>query len=330
MSILVGVGCNKNNKENSYGVSISAPKMVGSAAEVFSNEDINTLRFSNSLTFLLLNQSVKVDEKGIMPSFSFSSLQLIHYIYSIEDTNYLKSFDTHFAIEDRKALFENITRIDSLIKGIDSSIKAYNSLTELSPKKIAFSQSFAIPLIYEGALNQEKLPFMIDDKEIPIEYFTLTERLGLIDNKDVLGIDIPIGNGNYSLLIIQPKEISIKDFISNFSEKDYKDIVDNLSLQTLRVRFPNLSNSCDYALFLPNIPSEQSPNPTFIQINSEVKILKPTSAELQLMKKDLDSELKASTKTETYLFNKPFLYIIRGKNSNSILLIGGFIGSESR
>jgi tRNA-dihydrouridine synthase C len=43
-------------------------------------------------------------------------------------------------------------------------------------------------------------------------------------------------------------------------------------------------------------------------------------------KTDIDTKLQANSKTEHHHINKPFLYILRGKSSNSILLLGIFTG----
>ena len=67
---VLSVSCNKNNKEIDYGVSITAPKMIGTSAELFSEENISTLGKSNTLNFLILNNSFASSDSIYNLSFS--------------------------------------------------------------------------------------------------------------------------------------------------------------------------------------------------------------------------------------------------------------------
>lgn len=321
---IINVSCNKNNKEIDYGVSISAPKMIGTSAEVFSEENINMLKKSNSLNFLLLNKSFSSLDSTY--NFSFSPLGVFQSLYSIKDENYIELFNEKFDINDTNVVFNNILTIRKLISEIDSTIKIDNLLTTNNLKEILISQKLEFPLIYEGILKTRKLAFNINEQEKGlIEYFTIKGNFGVLNDKSYLAFDIAIGNGNYSLLLIEPKNGDIKQLSNNFSENDYKTIIENLVEQMIIISFPDISNISTYHLNLPNISSDSTYKTTFLSINSEIKIIKPTPAYLKMRKSNIDNKLQTSSKTEKYIFNKPFIYIIRGKNSNSILTSGIFI-----
>lgn len=319
----LNISCNRNNKETDYGVSISAPKMIGTSAEVFSEEHISTLKKSNSLNFLLLNNFSSNSDSSY--NFSFSPLGVLHSIYNIKDENYIELFNEKFDISDTTFLFNNILTIKKLISEIDSTIKIGNSITTNVSKEISISQKLEFPLVYEGILKTRRLTFNVNEKEKKlIEYFTIKGNFGVCNVKSYLAFDIEIGNGNYSLLLIQPKDTDIRHFSCNLSENDYKTIIENLVEQMITVSFPDISNNSIYSLSLPNISSDSNYKPKYLSINSEIKIKKPTPADLKMRKSNIDNQIQTSSKTEKYIYNNPFIYIIRGKSSNSILAMGIF------
>ncbi|MFA6200790.1 MAG: serpin family protein [Bacteroidales bacterium] len=323
LSVVI-VSCNKNNQGNDYGVSISAPKMVGTPAEIFSEDNINTLKISNSFNFLLLNQLLLKTDSSF--NFSFSPLTMLHYIYSVDDDKYLNQLSEKFYIDDTSKLFENIITIKKLISSIDSTIKINDSSYCGKSKHTTISQKIEMPIFYEEILKAKKQIFYTSNEEKQsLEFFTIKGNLGVYSDNFYNAIDISIGNDNYSLLMIKPNNGNINQFVNDFTEKDYKTIIENLTPQITTISFPNISNSSTYSLLLPLLSFDSTYKLTPLTISSEIKIIKPTAAELKLRKTDIDNKLKKSTKAETYLFNKPFLFIIRGKSSNSILTTGVFV-----
>ncbi len=321
---VLSVSCNKNNKEIDYGVSITAPKMIGTSAELFSEENISTLGKSNTLNFLILNNSFASSDS--IYNLSFSSLGLMQSIYSINDETYIESFNQTFDITDTTVLFSNISTIRELVTEIDSTIKFDNQITLGKSKDKIISQKLEFPLIYEGILKSKKLAFNINqEKKKIIEYFSIKGSFGVLIDKDYNAVDISIGNENYSLLLIEPTQKDIKTFVRKFSENDYKTIIEKLEKQIIRITFPNISDTSTHLLSLPNLSLDSSLKLNSLLISSEIKIIKPTPAELKMSESDIENQLKVSSKTEIHIFNKPFIYIIRGQNSNSILAIGVFI-----
>ncbi|MCK9163042.1 MAG: serpin family protein [Bacteroidales bacterium] len=321
---VLNVSCNKNNKEIDYGVSITAPKMIGTSAELFSEDNITILRKSNSFNFLILNNSFSNSDS--IYNLSFSPLGIMQSIYSINNESYIDVFNQRFDIIDTTLLFNNISVIRKLVTEIDSTIKIDNQIISEKTKETRISQKLQFPLIYDGILKSKRHRFNINEHEQKIiEYFTIKGSFGVCIDKAFNAVDISIGNANYSLLLIEPIQVDIKNFISNFSENDYKVIIDKLEKQIIKITFPNISDTSTYNLFLPNLSFDSSQKLNNLWISSEIKIIKPTPAELKMRESNIEKQLQASSKTENYIFNKPFIYIIRGQNSNSILAIGVFI-----
>lgn len=329
--------CNKKNQDNGYGVSISAPKLVGTPAEAFSADDINTLKMTNSFNFLLLNQA------DTLSSFSFSPISISKYIFELKDKNYSQSFCKKFSIQDVNMLFESINSIKDIIGSIDSTIEIESQEHFTQDSTLVISQKFNFPLMYKDALHTShkmfKSPVLSTEKkndlrkkkkekenQKQLEFFTLNNTFSSYDNEDISVCDIPIGNGNYSLMLIGVKKTDIFAFAKTFTEKDFKNIIDNLKDQNIQVSFPNLTQKTSSIFSLPQLTFDSAYKTPSIIIHSKVRILKPLEEEIKVLSSDEGDQNTIEQTLQSYLFNKPFMFLIRGKSSNSVILSGIFCG----
>lgn len=322
----VQFSCNRGSKDQDFGVSISAPKLIGTPAEILTPEELQTLRISNSLSFHFLNQIY--NSTDTLFSFSFSPLGVLYNIYNVSDTNYIKALSEQFSITDSQALLKNISNTLSTITEIDSTIK---ESTTLKPNKRSpypnLLQELQIPIPYEGMLKPRQMSFtLIDSSQSQMTFFQISGEFGLSQDETVLCLDIPLGNGNYSLLIIEPKDWDMKSFASHFDEDKYIEIIESLTFQNLKLTLPELSNTTKFSLSIPAISGLTPQKVKSFLLTTRLNLQKPTRASITVNKTDIDAKLKSNSKTEQHIINKPFLYILRGKNSNSILLLGIFTG----
>ena len=326
LTALLQFSCNKSTKEQDFGVSISAPKLIGTPAEKFTPEELQTLRISNSLSFLFLNQIYNSTD-SLFP-FSFSTLGVLSYIYNVSDTNYIAALSQQFSIKDSSTLMQNITNTLSVVSEIDSTIKKSTTFSLNKTSQIpTLTQELQIPIPYEGMLKSKQLPFTLNDStQRKMTFYQIAGTFGLSQNETALCLDIPLGNGNYSLLIIEPKDWDIKTFASNFTETKYMEIIESLTFQNLKVSLPELSLASSFSLPLPSISGQTPQSVKSLFLTSKLTLQKPTRASFAVEKTDIDTKLQANSKTEHHHINKPFLYILRGKSSNSILLLGIFTG----
>ena len=326
LTALLQFSCNKSTKEQDFGVSISAPKLIGTPAEKFTPEELQTLRISNSLSFLFLNQ-IYNSTYTLFP-FSFSTLGVLSYIYNVSDTNYIAALKQQFSIKDSSTLMQNITSTLSVVSEIDSTIKETTTLSSDKTSPLpALTQELQIPIPYEGMLKSKQLTFSPTDSiQSKMTFYQIAGTFGLSQNETALCLDVPLGNGNYSLLIIEPKDWDIKTFASNFTETKYIEIIESLTFQNLKVSLPELSLASSFALPLPSISGQTPLAVKSFLLTSKLTLQKPTRASFAVDKTDIDTKLQANSKTEHHHINKPFLYILRGKSSNSILLLGIFTG----
>lgn len=324
--LLVIISCNKKSSDSNYGVSISAPKMLNSPSVELNEDNLNTLKAANNINFKLLSNILSNSDSCF--SFSISSLNFLQYISQINaDPKFLSSFNESFDIISEEKLMKDVADVYGLIKSIDSTIKIDGYIeTNNLRKKQQIYQSISFPIIEENILKPKKIDFItLNNTKKNIEFYSIKRNIGVFNSTNFLAIDMPIGNENYSLMLIQPKEEFIS-FCKSFAENQYRTILDNINEQISTIVFPNISGKSNFNLRLPNFSLDTSLNLGTILIESKIEIIKPTRAELKIKNSNIKDKLETSGKTEKFLFNKPFIFILRSRISNGILLSGAFLG----
>lgn len=302
------IGCGKKSKNIEFGVSIKAPKLNNSDSLSLSIESLNVLRISNNMNFILKNSLIQREDTS---NFSFSSLGFIDKINSF-DKGFVDSFLLKYEIDNLEDFNSGIINIKDFISNMDSLIRLD-------------SQAIKFPIFDENILKPKQKTFTtIRNKNLKKEFFSLKKTLEVYNNQELTAIEIPIGNNNYSIIFIQPKNINIIQYVKKFNEEDYLVIINNLKNEIISFSFPNISHSYELKFPLPNL-SQDSLFSNKISLNSSLNIIKPTRAEINSRISSIENNLSISTKTEIYNFNSPFLYIIRSKNSNGILYFGLFL-----
>jgi len=324
---LVFLSCGKGSKPEDYGVSISAPKHLGTPSERFSADQVQLLRITNSLSFHLLNQ-IYTSTDTIFP-FSYSTLGFLQNLYTLTDTTYQRVLEQHYSISDSQAFVQNISDLLSLVSDIDSTIK---ESTQVQPSKTSpysdLVQELQIPFPYEGMLNPIQSNFtLMDSSQRQMNFYEISSRFGFFRSETELCLDIPVGNENYSLMILEPMDKDIKTFAQTFTESKYKEIVEKLSYQVLRISLPELKQSTIFSLHFPTINNHTPHERKSCLLTTRVSFLMPTRAMLEHEETDIDTKLRSNTKTEHHILSRPFLYILRSKNTNTILHLGIFLGT---
>lgn len=323
---LVFFSCNKDSKDSGFGVSISAPKMLGTPAERLSQEQVQALRVSNSLCFSFLNRQYVADKE--LSSFSFSPLELIPYVYYVSDSNYTKAFFQHYSISDSVSFMQAIFSSASLASEIDSLLKSSTSMSSsLGSFPLSLEQEFSFIMPYEGMLKSLRRDFFtLDTAKVKLPFYEIWGNFGLYRNENKLCLDIPVSNGNYSLLILIAEDWDIRTLTLNFTELMYKEIVEGLTYQNIKISFPDISSSLSFPLLLPDMGEEKFDNNKHLLIKSKLSLIKPTQAFLEVQQTHIDHKLQQGSISEHLFVNKPFIYIIRGNGSNTILHLGVFLG----
>ncbi len=317
------IGCGKKSENLEYGVSIKAPKLNNSDSLSLSKESLNVLRISNNMNFILKNSLIQNIDDTL--NYSFSSLGFIDNISSLEKS-FTDNFLFKYEIDNLEDFNSEINNIKGFISNKDSLIILESQVIESqNNKKTEIKQGIAFPIFDENILRPKQKKFTsIRNEILRKEFFIFKKSLEIYNSQDLSAIEVPIGNNNYSLLFIQPKNIDIIEYTKKFNEEEYLLIINNLKKEIISFSFPDISHNYKLDLPLPNLIND-SLSPIKITLNSSLKIIKPTRAEIKNRISSIENNLPTSTKTEIYNFNSPFLYIIRSKNSNGILYFGLFL-----
>lgn len=293
----------KDKKDELYGISIDASRMVGTPAEVFSIQHVKMFQASNSfiMEFLPELNSDSVDF-AIAPFYALSSLAM--------DTNLAAYFSCyaayynlsqHNANETKQAFNSFLTAIQS----IDSSFNISNSLFVQANDTLNLTQSLTITLCYENNFKQEENKINISG-----EFLTL-------ESHDETVCEIPFGNGNFVLDLLQPKAMSLKEYYNTFNEEHYATIFKQLENRKINVSFPKLDIAFEsLPLNMPQIPKTDSTG-----IFNKLLML-TCSFKVENQTQNTASSILQSNDSEPIVFERPFLFLVRGKNSNLIFFIG--------
>lgn len=317
------IGCGKKSENLEYGVSIKAPKLNNSDSLSLNKESLNVLRISNNMNFILKNSRFNNHKDTI--NFSFSSLGFINNINSLEKS-FSDNFLLKYEINNYEDFYSQTDKIKGFISNMDSLIILESLIIESQNKiNTEISQNISFPIYEENILKPKQKKFTsIRNEILRKEFFSLKTSMDIWNTPELTAIEIPIGNNNYSLLFVQPKNIDIIEYAKKFSEEDYLLIINNLKKEIISFSFPDISHEYKYELKLPNL-SNDSILSSKITLNSSIKIVKPTRAAIKSQALSIENNLPKTTKTEIYNFNSPFLYIIRSRNSNGILYFGLFL-----
>jgi serine protease inhibitor len=313
--------CSKKSDDYDYGMSITIPKIVGTPAGEFSNEELNLCKASNAFQIKILEQFFKQNPNQ---NIALSSLYLFANLAN--DTlfdSYFKLLYENFNITDYST--ENISQkydsIRSIIRKIDSSLHLQSSFDTLQKQSLTISQSTDFLLLYDDAVQLQKADY--DNQK---EVFSLSNEFKVYESEEETVAEVPLGNANYSLVMIKPKG-DLTAYIENFTELQYMNLIDSLRTQNVNIVFPKLQfTTANLNLTFPIFENMTGIEDIIaLKLNCRVTGISPTYAMLKTRECNDDKHLTKSTITDRITFDRDFIFLLRGRYSNIILLLGVFI-----
>ncbi len=305
----------KKDENKLYGISIETNKMINTPAEVFSLQQVKIFMASNDFTLKGLPYLTdKIAKKS--ENFSFSPLYLTYTIAqdSLFD-EYLKQYETKYnlSILERNRRIQIFNSFLSSVKEIDSSINIQSKIIENNNNTIRIEQSLYLNLQYDN-INIE------EDKYSSNKQITISDDFLVLETSEQTIVDILVGNGNYALTLIQPENTTLQDYISSFNEEKYASLIKQMENRKTSIKFPFIEIDMKEKIINDiNLSDKDSlfryPKEVSLDCHFAFKELtsKNTSFEQTLLK---------SNNSTSILFNKDFLFILRGKSSNLIMFIG--------
>lgn len=323
-AVAVLFACSGKQETEYYGVSVSAPSLSVLSDESSLNDYLPLFGMSNGLGCDIFRSSASVDSGS--NSFAFSSLFLYKDWYlSGADREYLNSIANLSTSLDtsENVMCRSLTNLSNSLQSVDSTLLIVSSIDSSQEGVLRFVQRFEIPLFYDEALQTEKSVFQIDDTSSrELDFFELSGSFmcSFSDNESV--VEVPVGNGSYSLLLIMPLRLSLPCYVGAFSEMKYMEIVKSLEKRSFSLRIPDFSDfETEISVSLPYANEFLVPN---IHTSCAFNIRKPKEAELHSYKQTLTEKMEQSGSGETLSFERPFVFLLREKSSRAVLLQGVF------
>lgn len=294
--------CSKTpSEQQSYGVSISAPK-IWAIDSTYTKEQIEWIKLNNGLSIDILLQNISTD--STIDNLQYSCLSIISQLNKEE--------------EELQNLMQKILQQDT-------NLKILTQLDTTSKDKLKINTQISLPLLYEEALKTNQKQFYdLEDNPVEKEFFTLIGIFKTNISEEQTIVEIPLGNKEYSIVLIQPNTNKITNYLSLFREKTYIDCLEKLQERKIEVSFPNIeSTKYEGELNLPQtIKDTLQEELKTINILSEFNSTKPTEATLKLINKTMEDKIISSNYEQGIIFNKPFLYILKQRTTNLILQQG--------
>ena len=325
--------CNKK-EDNLFSISISPNTMIGTPAENFSLQQIKMFQISNDFVCKMIPEIIN---GGYTDNFFIAPVYFINNILSdTASMEWQKAFAEHYGMQllsyNQRAINEkNFLRT---VKEIDSSFNITSTPVFNADSVINITQNFCISFPYRNIIKDDidNIFTSYNNNKQRTDFVTINDNIRAFIDVNVRITEFPVGNGNYMLMLIRPEDKSITEFAKEFTEKSFVNAVNKLQERRINVSFPVINVSS----FLPNtFMPEYTEEENTINFPKQVNLSSffTTSATdisqtEDINATDLNYNMLQSTDTQPLKFNTPFMFIVRGKNSNLIMLIGIFCNSE--
>lgn len=171
-------------------------------------------------------------------------------------------------------------------------------------------------------------------------FMTGEMECGYYQANDYSAVELPYGNGHFSMVIILPNSHLDDVFISTLDQDKFNSCVDNMVTQKVQVTFPKFKFECDLelndllkAMGMPTAFNESADfsgivngggifiskvkHKTFVEVNEEgTEAAAVTSVEM------METSMPNYT---NFMADRPFVFAIREKDTNAIMFIGKFM-----
>lgn len=309
------IGCDKSNPlVPDYGVSITAPTADKTSRFVFSTDELDLLRSSNGLAFMLMPH-IDLDSDNVS-SWFFSPLALAQGLscYPYEDP----------ALQDFTGLgrmpAEDLCHYYSEVVKIFQSINTLDFFFDISPVEHSEDTTRDTLIISQQVSLQGTLPL------------NTSMTLPFFEDNSMSIVDIPLEEGTFSMLIFKPTD-SLQSFLKTFTERHFLEYYSRLSQHLVEIqgtpyhlhyaielapplRKSGLGHLLPQHFAKDSLSDRLSPLP--------VKIRQQVSLDLSLEQESLKrkNEDKIVRGTTVFEIVPPYVFFIKEQSTNTILLSG--------
>ncbi|MDP8268842.1 MAG: serpin family protein [Candidatus Tenebribacter davisii] len=317
-------------------------------------EMAKTLEFGK-MTDSEINASFKTLMKKLMELDPKVMMEIANSIWYRENVDVLDKFkkvnQDYFQAEIRNMDFSKPETIEIINNWVSENTKG--KIIRVIDEIDALSMMYLINAIYfKGSWTDEfkkdrtkQDKFIISEEEaILCDMMKTSEKNLYYENDDFQAIDLPYGNENFSMIIILPKkDKDINEFISNLNAEDWNSWLSKFSKQSGSLYLPKFkieyelemndvlkslgmpnafTDAADFSkmtkeqrLFISNVKHK-----TFVHVNEEgTEAAAVTVVEMKLTSFGPGFFMKV---------NRPFVFAIKEKETNSILFIGKIVNPK--
>jgi len=317
-------------------------------------EMANTLEFGN-MTTSEINASFKALMKKLMEQDPKVMMEVANSIWYRENIEILKKFQKanqdNFQAEIRNMDFSEPEVIAIINNWVSDNTK--DKITKVIDEIDPLSMMYLINAIYfKGSWTdefniertREDKFYIAEGKSVICEMMNTSEKHLYFVNDDFQAIDLPYGDENFSMVIILPKKgKDINEFISNLNLKNWNSWLTKFSKQNGSLFLPKFkieyelemndvlkslgmpnafTDAADFSkmtkkqkLFISNVKHK-----TFVDVNEEgTEAAAVTVVEMKVTSYKPGYTMKV---------NRPFVFAIKEKDTNSILFIGKIINPK--
>ncbi len=314
-------------------------------------EMAEVLEFGN-LTNSEINASFKALMEKLMELDPKVMMEIANSIWYRENIDVLEKFkkvnQNYFQAEIRNMDFSEPETIEIINNWVSENTKG--KITKVIDEIDALSMMYLINAIYfKGSwtdeFNKERTHkdkfFISNGKSVSCEMMNTAEENLYFENDDFQAIDLPYGKGDFSMIVILPKKgKDINEFISNLNRENWNSWLTKFSKQSGSLFLPKFKIEYDLemndvlkALGMPKAFTDAANfsrmtkrqklyisnviHKTFVDVNEEgTEAAAVTVVEMRLTSFKPGFSMRV---------NRPFVFAIKEKETNSILFIGKIV-----
>lgn len=197
---------------------------------------------------------------------------------------------------------------------------------------------------FDDEMTRDMTFYSSDDTQSMVKMMSLREEFPYYENDELQMVDLPYGNGDFSMTIVLPnKEKNIDALISEMSDQSWNSLTSNLSPDTGDIFLPRFKLEYKTELIKPltemgmgiafsdglaDFSKMRSQNDLFISRvlhKSFVEVNEEGTEAAAVTVVEVSTSSVGPSHGFSMLINRPFLFVIRENRSGAIMFIGKIV-----
>jgi serine protease inhibitor len=314
-------------------------------------DSIKTLLELNGLTDVDINQSYQSLINRLVnldPEVTFNIVNSIWYLNSIAfEQEFINTNKTYFNAEVTGLDFSNPSSVDIINNWVNQNTNGkINEILERIPRDAVM---YLINAIYfkanwkyrfDQSLSNDGVFITADGSGLPCKMMVQANNFNYLLNDLFQAVDLPYGDSLFSMTILLPNsDKNIDELINQLTQKNWNLWLDSFNVKEGKIWLPKFEityeDSLNKTLISLGMGNAFSPDANFTRLYSPGGIfISAVKHKTYIQVDEAGTEAAAVTSVEfvkginssfQLKFDRPFIYIIRERNSNTVLFIGKMV-----